>query len=1441
MKTEMEGPAEREAEWLACSSGAESALGLCIGASTIKVAELTCFDGQMQLGRTRVVPHECYTRECLARLQREFPLTSYRYACITGRKHKDFVDLPKVTEPEAVEKALQFLMRAGAIPDRRFGALASLGSENFIVYELDAGGAITGVRTGNKCGSGTGEFFLQQLRRMDIPLAEASRRAHGAEPYSVCGRCSVFCKSDCTHALNKGVPTDRVLAGLGNMIADKVLEILGAVPRRDIIAVGGVTKNDYVMEQLQGRIDNLFVPEEADCFEALGAAACAVQSDSRSPVRVSFAKRRSSFGVLAPLREARHLVTFRQQEMGRAAADDETILGLDVGSTTTKAVLVRTADSQLLASVYLRTDGNPVQAARQCYREIQQQLNGTEVTILALGVTGSGRHIAGLHAQSQAVINEIIAHATAAAYFDPTVDSIFEIGGQDAKYTYLVNGVPCDYAMNEACSAGTGSFLEESAKESLNIDYRDIEKFAFQAESPPNFNDQCAAFISSDIKNASHDISRNDIVAGLVYSICMNYSNRVKGARKVGAKVFMQGGVCYNRAVPLAMASLLQREIVVPPDPGLMGAFGVALEAKQRLHMGLLETGHFDLVELANREVSHGKAFICPGTKEGCDRGCEINIIKLNGRRYPFGGACNKYYNIANHVRIDPEPYDFVTRRQRSLFAHSRPQLDENSPTIGLNRSFLINLLYPLYADFFGHLGFRVLLPDKVDPEGMQLVNSSFCYPAMISHGMMAELLKTHHPDYVFLPRVHELYVENSRRQLLGHKSTCVTLLAETYYVRSAFPDAKPRILSPQLNFADGWTSVKSCFVRVAEQLGRTAAAGAAAFDHASSSLADFLAARGELGREALSEIEKDPERVGIVLFGRPYNAFAEEANMGIPRKFASRGVHIIPFDCLPFQGEPLSEDMNWAMGQDLMRAASFVKKHPRLFAAFVTNFGCGPDSFLLGYFRGIMKTKPSLTLEIDSHTADAGVNTRIEAFLDIVERYRRLQIRDPEEKPFRKAEVVLRRGKPRFRDSQGREHSLRAPRLKVLFPSMGRLLVDAGSAVFRSLGIRSETVPCPDYQTLARGRSHTCCKECLPLILTVGSLVQYLEQRQDEDEFLMYFMPSTNGNCRFPQYAVFFDKLIKRKRLENVTTFTLTSENGYSGLGMGAASRLMRAVVVADVMDDVRNAMLVLAADKDQALEVFETAWNEILACLASGGRRFYHVLNEVSRRLHAIPRRADIEHVKRVLLAGEIFVRKDEFSSQRVVEMLADKDIVVQRAPVLEWIQYVDYFLRHVEKRKLGLTEQIEIGLRVMFMQRVEKRIKRAFARSGFYRYEVTDIERVLESGRRFVDESFGGETILVIGRFFKDILVDFHGLISIGPFACMPTRIIDSILTPETKRINSQAAAERGAERVNLPFLSIETDGNPFPQTIEAQLEAFCLQVQRAGRDAMHALQK
>ena len=499
------------------------------------------------------------------------------------------------------------------------------------------------------------------------------------------------------------------------------------------------------------------------------------------------------------------------------------------------------------------------------------------------------------------------------------MDTIFEIGGQDAKYTYLTNSVPSDYAMNEACSAGTGSFLEEAAKETLSVGFLEISEMALKGKRPPNFNDQCAAFISSDIKNAMHEgISKEDIVAGLVYSICMNYANRVKGNRPAGKKVFMQGGVCYNRAVPIAMAALTGKDIIVPPEPGLMGAFGVALEIKNRIGLGLLESQEFKLSELIGREVSYLKPFTCYGEKDLCDRKCEIAMIGIMGKKFPFGGACNKYYNLQTKTAGDSGtsipaqtadepsfekdgikdlPIDLVGLRQKLVFEkYADLKQPGNGKTVGITKSFLTNNYYPLYYNFFVKLGFKVVLSGSADQGGMDAIQSAFCYPAELAHGLFYDLVKRK-VDYIFLPQVAEIADDN----IDYYKKACVFVQSEPYYLRAAFSDIKlPELLTPVVNFSKGLRQEEKTFIALAQELGIGRPEAEEAYRYGVKKQEALFDEFSLIGKSVLDQIERKGN-FAIILFGRPYNAFAEEANMGIPRKFSSRNITIIPFDFLPF------------------------------------------------------------------------------------------------------------------------------------------------------------------------------------------------------------------------------------------------------------------------------------------------------------------------------------------------------------------------------------------------------------------------------------------------------------------------------------------------------------------------------------------------------------
>jgi predicted CoA-substrate-specific enzyme activase len=1450
-----------------------SSLGLCLGASTVSIVQveqeqnlhkgiLTPGEKPPRLVEYSLHPHEGDPKRTLLSAFKNLDLNSFDRISATGRKFRKFVTLSSIPEPEAVEYAYRFVKP----PDVSCPAVVSAGGETFMVYVLNRLGQISNVLTGNKCASGTGEFFLQQLRRMNVSLEEAAQWAASIEAYTVSGRCSVFCKSDCTHATNKGIPKAKVTAGLCQMMANKILELLKKVKRKNIMITGGTACNHMMIERLRKEIPGLIVPPEAPYFEALGAALWGLEHETAKFPGTSelFSTEAASFDTLPPLQNFEEIVEFKTIEKGEIRPGDTCILGLDVGSTTTKAILLRKTDNAILADVYLRTNGNPVEASRQCYRSILSQigtaLDPSEISIEGLGVCGSGRQIAGLHALTDGVINEIIAHAAAAVYFDPQVDTIFEIGGQDAKYTYITNAVASDYAMNEACSAGTGSFLEESAFETLGVAMENIADIALKGYHPPNFNDQCAAFIASDIKNAIHEgVQHEDIVAGLVYSICMNYSNRVKGNRPVGKKVFMQGGVCYNRAIPLAMASLVGKPIIVPPEPGLMGAFGVALEIKKRIEMGLMEKSRFDLKVLSDREVTYGKSFICKGGKEKCDRRCEIAMIELDGTKYPFGGACNRYYNLRHNITYNVQKLDLIRVRQKIVFekygATFAPESDHKSPKdnikkfrgeIGFNRSFLVNTYYPLYSTFFTELGFRPVVPDSYSQEGIDRIGASLCYPIELAHGFFYSLIEMKDPpEFIFLPHFKSVPAQN------GHSASEICPLAqgETFYLRTAFKDKLDhlkrngtKLLTPLLDLKGGLATAREPLVETAVHMGIRRKEAQKAFNKACNQQMACLAEMKKIGQKALRELEVDSNKIAVVIFARPYNGFVEEAHMGIPHKLASRGVMIIPLDFLTLDNEESKRHMYWGMGQLIMKAARFVKRHPQLFGTFITNFSCGPDSFLIGYFRDIMDRKPSLTLELDSHTADAGLETRVEAFLDIIATYRQLVAQKQivqKKRTFVPARTILDNGFTKVITSDGEALNLNDPRVTLLFPSMGKIFTESMAAVFRGLGINTVAHPPSGEEVLKLGRANTSCKECLPLILTTGTLLNYIHNGKQDHEVLVYFMPTTSGPCRFGQYYIFMEDLVKRREIKNVAMFSPTSEDSYAGLGNNFQRKAWWGTIVSDLMEDIRSMILANAADPEAAMRVFTEEWGLILKELERGEFSFLEKqLARSDERFSRIPMKLPPEEVPTIALVGEIFVRRDGLSRQYLMEHLAERGFATVCASSIEWVLYCHYLMDNgLADHTMTMRDKLEFMARKKFMARYEKQIKSILSRSGLIHAKPFDVKKVIKNALPYLSPHLTGEAILTVGSSITEIVSDACGVIAIGPFGCMPNRLSEALLTEsmnrkaklETDPKNKQLRTIlEGVE--DLPFLAIESDGSPFPQVINAQLEAFCLRAER-----------
>ncbi|MGC8764425.1 MAG: acyl-CoA dehydratase activase [Brevinematia bacterium] len=1426
----------------------EKSIGICLGACTFTLVEIENDNGKISIINTIRKEHDGDPKGVLSSVLDNYELEE-KYIAITGRKFREITKLHSLIEPEATELAYQFVKK-----ENEYDAIVSAGGETFIVYELDRKSRISRISSGNKCASGTGEFFLQQIRRMNITIEEAVKLAKTSEnPHHLSGRCSVFCKSDCTHALNKGEPIENVTAGLARMIAKKIEELLVKLDAKRIMVVGGTSQNSVVIDFLRENFEEVFVPEEAPYFEALGAALWALREKTHSNLKKGdyFKEAKSSFTFLKPISEYTDMVEFKNMDFEKAVDGDECLIGLDVGSTTTKAVLFRIKDEKILAAEYLRTNGNPIEASKNCYRAILKQLGNTKVKIYGVGVTGSGRYIAGLHAETDGIINEIIAHARAAAHFDPEVDTIFEIGGQDAKYTYLTNSVACDYAMNEACSAGTGSFLEESAYESLGIKMEDIADIALSAKNPPNFSDQCAAFISSDINTAFQEgISKENIVAGLVYSICINYLNRVKGFRPVGKKIFMQGGVCYNKAVPLAMAGLSGKKIIVPPHPGLMGAYGVALELKNLIDIGLIERKEFDLKKLAEREAIYGKSFICQGKPENCDRKCEINIIEIEGKKFPFGGACNKYYNQLHNIRYDVAAYNHVVKRRELLFERFvkkdyKPK--ENAPVVGLNRSFQINTLYPMFYTFFAELGCRVVLPEEVRQSGIDKGMTSYCLSGQVALGMFEDLLSKK-PDVIFLPQIKEMQVSKEEEYRIEYQTTCMFVQGEPFYQRATFlknMKNPPKMITPLLNFMTGYDAEEDTFAKVAVELGFTENEGRIAYKKAVEAQMKFFSALKEEGKKILDNLEKNPDKIAIVLFGRPYNAFAEETNKGVPFKFASRGVEIIPYDFLPYENEPNYRNTYWEMGQRIIKAARIVKRHPQLFGCYLTNFLCALDSIMVQHFRDLMGSKPSLTLEIDSHTADAGVNTRIEAFMDVIKNYLKVKSNLVEiEENFRPAEIELTElGQVYYIDSDGNKTlAKKDEKTKFLIPSMGDLFARSTAAVLRGLGWNAEPLPVCDREALELGKSVLTSKECLPIINIIGEMLKYIKYNKKPDEKTIIAMVAAGGCCRVGQYETLLRRTIEKLRLKNVGILSLSNDNGYAGLGISFRINMAKALYIFDILDDIRSVIKAMAIDREEGMKIFENEVEKLLSSLDGTSKiPVFKQLRATAKEFSKIKLSKPLSEAKYVGLVGEIFVRRDHFSLMGIPELLAENGFVMLDAPVSEWVRYTD-FLRDINmyELKTNLIGKIEALISKYVQDYYERKSKKILAQSGLYEPEIIDIRKYLSYSKHIFPYTLTGEPGLSTGVALYKLIDKYCGVINVGPFGCMNSRMTEAVSTVEmTVEGKEEATKVAGSNKDysfikeeidNLPFLSIECDGNPFSQIIQARLETFMMQADR-----------
>ena len=805
-----------------------------------------------------------------------------------------------------------------------------------------------------------------------------------------------------------------------------------------------------------------------------------------------------------------------------------------------------------------------------------------------MGTTGSGRELIAELVGADAVNDEITAHKTGALHISNTlggepVDTIFEIGGQDSKYISIENGIVTDFAMNEACAAGTGSFLEEQA-EKLGISIKgEFAKLALSSPAPTPLGERCTVFMERDVTGwMLKGEPVPNVVAGLAYSIALNYLNRVVRGRKIGKVIYFQGGTAYNDSVAAAFAKVLGKKITVPPYNGVMGAIGMALIARQ-WHLATGGQSRFRGYDLSRLSMAT-RDFVC----KACSNQCDIKEFTIEGHKSFWGDKCSDKFRKPSATGRKPVIEDLFAFRERLLEGVAGPALTgkfERVPgklTVGLPRSMSLYDLLPFWYRYFTELGIQTVVSPVTNPKiaaaGLEMALAQPCYPIQVAHGHVARLLEMG-VDYVLAAQPARR--RDRTRQLL-HRA--LLPLEPDAAVRAAIgaPDSRrtaTRCWSRSFTFnSAASTSRKAC----TPACGAWASAGAAndrAVDAAYAAQRDFQSRLLEAGRQALETLDHLGEP-GVLLVGRGYNIYDRSINCDIPRKLRHRyGANVIPIDFLVTGRESIADlhpNMYWTSGQKILAAARIASTRPNLHVIYLSNFKCGPDSYIKHFTREAAGA-PLLVLQFDGHGNDAGYMTRCEAYLD--------------------SKGILRCYKPGAEPHGGCDRNpLKGKR--IFIPPMAYGSGRTFAAAFHALGLDADITPPSDHRTRELGARYTSGDECYPAKVTVGDFMRLLEQPDIDPARVVLFMPTAGGPCRFGQYTPFLRSILEKNGYPHTSVIAPSSSDGYADFG-DMASRFVRtawrALLAADILQKVLLQTRPHEVRKGSAEEVYEECLTDV------------------------------------------------------------------------------------------------------------------------------------------------------------------------------------------------------------------------------------------------------
>ena len=1360
-------------------------VGLDVGSTTVKIIvmnennEIIYKDYQRHYSDTKNT-----VCNVLENLNNQYP-NSYFTLALTGSgalSVSKFLQVNFIQEVVACKRAVEKY-----IPET--DVVIELGGEDAKIIYFDKS---IEQRMNGTCAGGTGAFIDQMASLLHTDTAGLNEYAKKYQTiYPIASRCGVFAKTDIQPLINEGAAKEDIAASIFQAVVNQTISGLacGRPIRGKIAFLGGPLT--YLSELRQRFIETLkltpeetIIPEEAHLLVAKGAA---LDSLNEKPFNNQALKEKinllknskdTTTNPLAPLfcdeddykkfSERHNKSKVKRENLENLTGD--CFLGIDAGSTTTKLALID-RDGNLLYSLYGSNEGNPLKSTINMLEKLYDVIP-KDAKLRYSGVTGYGEKLIQTALNIDLGEIETIAHYTAAKEFEPDVTSIIDIGGQDMKYIRLKNGAIDSIMLNEACSSGCGSFIETFAK-SLGLSIEEFVKEAINSKTPVDLGSRCTVFMNSKIKQAQKEgYSVGDISSGLSYSVIKNAIQKVMKVRDVetlGNHIVVQGGTFYNDAVLKAFEKIVGKNVVRPDIAGLMGAYGMALLAKQQYESNM-DMEYYSTIckkeDLNNLEIK-----ITHTRCNRCENHCKLTINQFgNGKRYISGNRCEKGSGeVVKHGNLP----NLVKYKNERIFGYKPlDEKDANRGTIGIPRVLNMYEDYPFWFTFFTELGFRVIISEKSTrktyEKGMESMPSeSVCYPAKLSHGHIEELIEKGITT-IFYPCMP--YSRKEYEKADNHYN-CPIVISYSEVLKNNVEDLKKtniKFINPFLPFD------KENLVKKVLQLDefKEYNFNKKELENAAKKAEDeYIKCKDDIhkkGQEALDYIEKNNLK-GIVLAGRPYH-IDPEINHGIDTLITSLGLCVLTEDSISNQTEakrPLRVVDQWVFHARLYAAADFVGKHDNLELIQLNSFGCGVDAVTTDQVEEILVSynKMYTLIKIDEVNNLGAVKIRIRSLLASMN------------KRLRNKELSTGNygvNKKIFTKDMRKKYT-------ILMPQMIPIHFELLEVAMNSCGYNAVLLRECTEHTVETGLKYVNNDACYPSILTTGQFVEALQSGKYDTNNTAIIMSQTGGGCRATNYIGFIRKALKDAGFSNVPiiSFNIVGMEKMPGFKITPklVDKLLRSVILGDLLQKVLHKNRAYEVHKGETDKLFDF-WLEKCKYIVSNSN-----LTEFKKAIYDMV--DDFEKIEvdmnikkpRVGIVGEVLIKYHPFGNNFVADLLEKEGAEVVLPDFMGFVKFMaTHKITFNNLLNTNKTSSKISKIAIKLIDLLEKDIRKALSNSkkdylmpsNIWHLE-SQVKDILSIGNQT------GEGWFLTAEMIEYIENDIPNIVCVQPFACLPNHVV------------------------------------------------------------------